>query len=261
MLTEFSPFPVRKVSMAGWPSPAALRATIRTSYRLDGSSSDRGRDFSLPGTRTVCQFPTTLPMSSTYRDIQHMHSQVMVLSYVVISCTQVYLSNLIYAQSLTLHTLHVKLNKEQWLLSYSPTLNHDKRSTHSTIPESASCVTFSWANMTNANAILKRTKAILLAKGAYYWRKHRLLKRKWPTSYQNALGWQVLLNCVSTGFTVNGTGRCYEYVLILKSNNYKSDLITSARGKEEGGARFSHSWRGNNSLHFVPHLRSISAKH
>lgn len=33
-------------------------------------------------------------------------------------------------------------------------------------------------------------------------------------------------------FTVNGTGRCYEYMLILKSNNYKSDLITNARGKK-----------------------------
>lgn len=32
-------------------------------------------------------------------------------------------------------------------------------------------------------------------------------------------------------FTVNGTGRCYEYVLILKSNNCKSDPITHAGGK------------------------------
>lgn len=63
---KLSPFPVRKVSMAGWPSPAELRATIRTSYKLDGSRSDKDRDFSLPGTRTVCQLPTTFPMSSTW---------------------------------------------------------------------------------------------------------------------------------------------------------------------------------------------------
>lgn len=243
--------------MAGWPSPAALRATIRTSYRLDGSSSDRGRDFSLPGTRTVCQFPTTFPMSSTYRGIQHMHNQVTVCGDLMHTAVPLQPS---YSVLDFTHTACSTKNSNFFFCS--PTLNHDKRSTHSTIPESTSYVTFSWANVTSAaNAILKRTRAVLLAKGAYYWRKHRLLKRKWPTSYQNAVGWQRLLNCVSTDFAVNGTGRCYEYVLILKSNSYKSDLITNAKGKEEGGARFNHSWWGNNSLHFVPHLRSTSVKH
>ena len=63
---SYSPLLVRKVSMAGWPSPAALLATISTSQRLDGSSSVKWSSFSLPGTRTVCQLPTMPTLSSNY---------------------------------------------------------------------------------------------------------------------------------------------------------------------------------------------------
>lgn len=59
------PLLVRNVSIAGWPSPAALLATIKTSYRLEGSSSVRRSSFSLPGTRTVCQLPTAPTPSSS----------------------------------------------------------------------------------------------------------------------------------------------------------------------------------------------------
>lgn len=59
------PLLVRNVSIAGWPSPAALLATIKTSYRLEGSSSVSRSSFSLPGTRTVCQLPAALTLSSS----------------------------------------------------------------------------------------------------------------------------------------------------------------------------------------------------
>lgn len=65
------PLLVRNVSIAGWPSPAALLATIKTSYRLEGSSSVSRSSFSLPGTRTVCQLPAALTLSSSCTGQQH----------------------------------------------------------------------------------------------------------------------------------------------------------------------------------------------